>query len=89
MRVAQVDVAIKFEDKLTNTIFFLIDIIEWPTFYEELSKIVNILNELRNSEVVIRQILDRWIKREQEVVAMCIEVIDLPVTSRIENIFDQ
>ena len=53
-RAAQVDVAIKFEEKIKDTILFLINRIERPIFYKDLVKIINILNELRNSESTIR-----------------------------------
>ena len=56
---------IKFEDKLRDTILYLINRIEWPTFYEEISKVVSILSELRKNQTDIRKILDRWVKREQ------------------------
>ena len=44
---------------------------------------------MKEDEVAIRAILDKWIRREQELVILCIEVIELPFVSNIECAFDQ
>ena len=46
LKVAQIDVVMKFENKLRDTIMYLIDRVEWLTFYMELSKFAGILNKL-------------------------------------------
>ena len=53
----------------------------------DLSKFSNILNRLKENEVEIREILDKWIRWEQELVILCIEVIELPFVSKIEDVF--
>ena len=78
----------KFENKLRDTIMYLIDRIDWPNFYTKLSKFASILNNLREDEATVREILDKSIKREYKLVVLCIEVIDLPFSSRIEDVFD-
>ena len=83
-RVTQVGVAINFENKLRDTLMYLIDRVEWPTFYIELSKFVDLLQNLRNNEVTIIVILDRWIKREQELSILSTKVVGLPNVSKIE-----
>ena len=64
LKVAQINLTIKFEDKIRDTILYLIDKIEWPTFHGELSKVVSILSELRNNQTIVRQIFDKWERRE-------------------------
>ena len=54
LKAAQVNLTIKFKDKLRDNILYLIDRIEWPMFYEELSKVVNILSELRSNQTTLR-----------------------------------
>ena len=66
---------------------YLIDRVGWPTFYIKLSKFVDLLQKLKNNEVAVRTILDRWIKRDQELSILCIEVVGLPVVSKIEDVF--
>ena len=74
-----------FENKLRDTIMYMIDKVEWPTFYIELSKFSDLLEKIKNNEATVRTILDRWIRREQELRILCIEVIGLPVVSKIED----
>ena len=44
---------------------------------------------LRDNEPVVRTILEKWIRREQELIVLCTEVVGLPTISRIEKVFDQ
>ena len=88
LKASQVGVVVNFENNLRDTIMYLIDRVEWPTFYTELSKFVDLLENFKNNEALVRKILDRWIKREQEPSILCIEVIGLPVVSKIEDFFN-
>ena len=67
---------------------YLIARVEWPTFYLELSKFVDVLKRLKHDESTINAILSRLTKREQEMSILCIEVVGLPKVSRIEKFFD-
>ena len=88
LKAVQVRVAINFENKLKDTVMYLIDRVEWPTFYIEISKFANILKKLKDKESAVRAILDRWIGREQELIILCIEVVGLPMVSRIKEVSD-
>ena len=88
VKAAQIRVAISFEHKLRDTIMYLIDRVNWPTFYIEIAKFSNILKRLNVNEPIVRTILHRWIKREHELIVLCTEVVGLPSVSRIEEVFD-
>ena len=64
LKAVQIKVAINFENKLRDIVMYLVDRVEWPTFYLELSKFADVLKKLRDDELVVRVILDRWKKRE-------------------------
>ena len=87
-KATQIKVAINFENKLRDIVMYLIDKVEWPNFYLELSKFANILKKLKDDEPTINAILNRWAKREQELSILCIEVVGLSEVSKIENVFD-
>ena len=59
LKATQIKVAMNFENKLRSTVMYLIDRVEWPTFYIELSKFSDILKKLRDD---VREILNRWIR---------------------------
>ena len=44
---------------------------------------------LRDNEPVVRTILEKWIRREQELIVLCTEVVGLPTISKIEEVFNQ
>ena len=88
LRASQIGVAINFEGKLRDTIVYLIDRVEWKTYYIELSKLSDILKRLKENETTIREILDRWIRQEQELSILCTKVVGLPFVSKIEDVFD-
>ena len=64
LKATQIKVAINFENKLRDIVMYLIDRVDWPTFYIDISKFSDILKKLRDNELAIRKILDRWIKRK-------------------------
>ena len=64
VNATQIRVAMNFENKLKDTITYLIDGADWPTFYIEITKFSKILKRLRDNEPVVRSILDRGIRRE-------------------------
>ena len=72
---------------MRDTVIYLVDRVEWPTFYLELSKFANVFKKLRDNEMTVSEILDRWTKREYELSIMCTEVVGLPKVSRIEKVF--
>ena len=45
LKATQINVALNFENKLRDTIMYLIDKVEWPTFYIEVSKFADIFKK--------------------------------------------
>ena len=70
-----VELGIKHEDRIKDTILYLEDRVGWPSFYLELSKSIEIWNELMNNEATLRLILDRWISRDDIITTLCCHVI--------------
>ena len=64
VKVAQIRVAMNFENKLKGKITYLIERADWPRFYSNIKKFSDILKRLRDNEPIVRTILDRWIRRE-------------------------
>ena len=64
LKATQIKVAIYFENKLKDTVMYLIDRVDWPTFYTEISKFADIFKKLRDDESKIRIVLDRWNRRK-------------------------
>ena len=62
LKVAQIGAEINFENKLQDTINYLLNRWDWPTFYTEVNRLVDILKGLRDSEPIVSVILDRWVK---------------------------
>ena len=60
---------------------------DWHTFYIEVNKLVDILKGLIDNELRVRAILDRWVRREHELIVLCTEVVGLPLVSKIEEVF--
>lgn len=65
---------------------YLVDRIEGPSFFDLLSEIASIKDELKRDEVVFRHLVQRWTKRNEDITAMCISIIQLPC-HQIEKIF--
>ena len=64
VKAAQIRVEISFENKLRDTLTYLLNMVDWATFYTKVTKLANILKGLRDSELTVRTILDIWIRRE-------------------------
>ena len=88
LKAAQIGAEMSFGNKLRDTINYLLDRVDWPSFYIEVNKFTDILKGLRDNEPRVRPILDRWVRREQELTVLCTEVVGLPSVSRIEEVFD-
>ena len=84
LKVAQIRAEINFENKLRDTITYLLSRVDLPTFYTEVTKLANILKGIRDNEPTVREILDRWVKREHELTILCTKVVGLPEVSKIE-----
>ena len=63
--------------KLRNTIMYLVDRVGWPAFYEKLSKVMDIWNELKNNEDILKAIVKKWNNRDSDVTILCCSVISL------------
>lgn len=82
------ELGIKREDRIRDTILYLVDRVAWPSFYLELSKSIEIWNELMNNEENLRPILDKWISRDDIITTLCCHVIDFS-NEQVESTFDQ
>ena len=88
LKAAQIGAEMSFGNKLRDTINYLLDRVDWPSFYIEVNKFANILKGLRDNEPKVRPILDRWVRREHELTVLCTEVVSLPSVSKIDEVFD-
>ena len=64
LKAAQIRAEINFENKLRDTINYLLKRVDWPKFYIEVNKIPNILQGIRDNKPRVKAILDRWVRRE-------------------------
>ena len=82
-----VELVNQHEEKLRQGIMYLIDRIEWPTFFDQLLKISTIRDELKQNKAIFRPIVQKWTERSVDITAMCISIIHLKY-HQIEGIFD-
>ena len=47
----------QYEEKLRQAVMYLVDRIEWPTFYDQLARIVPIWDEIKGDEDKLRPIV--------------------------------
>ena len=64
LKVAQIGAKINFGNKLRDTINYLLDRVDWPSFYTEVNKFADILKALRDNEPKVKPILDKWVRTE-------------------------
>ena len=60
-----VELNIQYEDKLRKALTYLIDKIEWPLVYDQLARVVNIWEELKENEEVLKPIVNKWGKKRR------------------------
>lgn len=77
----------QYEEKLRQGITYLIDKIEWPTFFDQLARISAIKDELKINESIFKPIVQKWTERNEDITAMCISIIQ-QIYHHIEEIFD-
>ena len=53
----------QYEEKLRQAILYLVDKIEWPTFYDQLARIIDIWDEIKRDEDNLRPIVQKWSER--------------------------
>ena len=82
-----IELNVQYEDKLTNSLMYLVDKIEWPLFYEQLEKTVNIWEETKENEEALKPIVNKWSKRRKEVNILCYSIIKLS-HENIEKTYD-
>ena len=68
---------------------YLADKIEWPIFYDRLARMVNIWDELKENEEILKPIVNKWGKkrRRKEVLFLCYSVIRSS-NEQIEKTYD-
>lgn len=65
---------------------YLVDRIEWKEFYDQLTRIVTIWDEIKGDEDNLKPIVQKQNERNNDITSMCISVIQLPC-HQIEKIF--
>ena len=66
---------------------YMVDRIEWPSFFDSLEKIVAIRDELKKNEDKFKPLMQKWIERNKDITDMCTFVIQL-TCRQIEKTFD-
>ena len=66
-----VELGVQYENKIRDTIMYLVDRVGWPTFYLQLSKLIDVQNELTNNEATLRPITNKWISKDSDVTILC------------------
>ena len=66
---------------------YLVDKIEWPLFYDQLSKVINIWEEMQASDEALKPIVNKWSKKKKEVIFLYYSVIKF-LHEHIEKIYD-
>ena len=84
-----IELNVQYEDKLRKALMYLAEKIEWPLFYDQLARVVNIWEELKTNEEVLKLITNKWgkKKRRKEVTFLCFPVI-MSSHDQIEKIYD-
>lgn len=77
----------QYEDKLRNALMYLVDKIEWPLFYDQLVKVINIWEGIRESDEILKPIVNKWSKRRKEVTLLCYFAI-ISSHDHIEKAYD-
>ena len=71
-----VELNILYEEKLRKALMYLADKIEWPLFYDQLARVVNIWDEVKANDEVLKPIVNKWgKKRRKEVTFLCYSII--------------
>ena len=68
-----VELNVQYEDKLRKDLTYVADKIEWPLVYDQLARVVNIWEELKENEDILKPIVNKWGKkrRRKEVKFLC------------------
>ena len=75
--VLHVELNVQYEDKLRKALTYLANKIEWPLVYDQLARVVNIWEELKENKEVLKSIVNKWGKkrRRKEVTFLCYSFI--------------
>ena len=77
----------QYEEKHRKTILYQVDKIDWPAFYEKLVKILEMWNEIRSNEDILKPIVKELGGRDRDTTLLCISIITLSC-EQIERTFD-
>jgi hypothetical protein len=81
-----VELDVQHEDRLRKVIIYLIDKIDWPSFYEKLTKTINIWDDIKENDEALKPIFNKWSKRSKEVTFLCFSIISLSYQHIEKNI---
>ena len=66
-----------FPPKIRKIILYLVDNIEWPTFYDQLMKIISMWEEIKGGEYALNPIMNKWGGRDKDITLLCVSIISL------------
>ena len=77
----------QYEDKLRKALMYLADKIEWPLFFDQLVKVIDIWEELKTHDDTLKPIVNKWGRREKEITLLCYLVINSS-HDHVEKLYD-
>ena len=64
----------QYEEKLRQGIMYMVDRVEWSSFYDFLVGIVAARDELKRKEVAFKPLVQKWMERNSDITLMCISI---------------
>ena len=74
----QVELKNQYEGKLKQGVMYLRDKIQWSTFFDQLTRIATLMDELNRDEDKLTPLAQRWRERNNDIIVMCISTIQMP-----------
>ena len=67
----------QYEEKLRQSVMYLVEKIEWPSFFDLLVGVAAIRDELKRNEAIFKPLVQKQIERNSDITIMCIFIIQL------------
>ena len=71
MYALHMDLNTQYEDKLKKALVYLVDKIEWPLFFDQLARVINIWEQLKTHDETLKPIVSKWERRKGEIAFSC------------------
>ncbi len=75
------------EEKWRQGVTYLRDKIQWSTFYDQLTRIVTLMDELNKEKDGLDSLAQKWRQRNNDVTIICMSTVQMPY-HQVERIFD-